>query len=224
MTAQPSIQPSYSTYYYSDGNFSYKLELNIDSTFIYNHASRQGSTKTDGKWHQQNDTIILHNYQKPWKILYGQEAHIDTLKESIIVELTLDTTDKISFSHENVTYYIDGLKVRSKSAKSNTKESETKFRLTDFEIWLDDNCRRKHLTDINNKVEFSEKISSVINLEYDNYRINQSNSNYFLIHLSGITFPTSPKDLQWNKWLLKDRIMVPIECNRPIDYLILSKE
>jgi len=212
-----------SSYYYVDKNFSYKLELNVDSTFIYDQVTRQGATKAIGKWQQQNDTIILYNYQKPWKILYGHEAHIDTLMGSIIVELTMDTVDKVTFSEDKAIYYIDGLTVQSKFDKSKTEESKSKFRLADFEIWLDNKCQSKNLTDINNKVAFRDKIASVINLEYDNYKIKNSYSNYFLLYFSGMTLRTSPKDLQWSKWLLKDRSLVPLECNELIDYLELIK-
>lgn len=55
----------FESYSYSDGRFYYRLDLYKDSTFVYEHSFKLGSTKSEGNWLINNDILVLSNYETP---------------------------------------------------------------------------------------------------------------------------------------------------------------
>jgi hypothetical protein len=204
-------------FHYESTFFVYNLILNSDSSFFYSFTNtRVGSDDTKGKWKFNGDTLILYDYSKPWTIVYGQEARIDTLKNENLVELRLDN-QIISISDKRVKYYIDGIQ----KSVTNKVEKE-KIKMSGIKVWVNSNCRTLNETNSLNRVFFAKETISEINLEYDTYVVNNKSSNYFILFLSNVPIDYYPKELQWDKWIIHGDLAIPIECGEAIDYLKLK--
>ncbi|MBL7882618.1 MAG: hypothetical protein JNL69_01005 [Bacteroidia bacterium] len=205
------------TYSYSDGNFFYKLELKKDSTFAYQNSFHRGSTASTGKWKFSKDTLFLMDYEKPLTIKNVEEVMLDTLGNNSVIEVIINDTDAIHIRGDH-NIYIDGQPTKVKY------DSKTKRHVvTDFEIWVNNECSNPQLTDKLGRTKFTNKMINTISFDYDKYLIKDPMNNYFILTLSNYPIFVSPPTLAWTKWVLEGDKLSPIDCNKRLDYIKLKR-
>ena len=205
------------TYSYSDGNFYYKLELKKDSTFTYQHSFKLGTTSSSGKWKFNKDTLLSADFEKPWRIQRVEEFVLDTLGNNTIIDVIINDTNAIHIRGDHA-IYIDGQPTKVKY-DSKTKRDV----VTEFEIWIDNECSNRQLTDKFGRTKFANKNIKTISFAYDNYIIKNPKSNYFILTLSNYPIYFSPPTLSWTKWLFTGNSLSPIDCNKQLDDIKLKK-
>jgi hypothetical protein len=205
------------TYSYSDGNFYYKLELKKDSTFAYQNSFHRGSTSSIGKWKFSNDTLFLTDYEKPWTIKQVEEIVLDTLGDNSVLEVIINDTDAIHIRGDH-NIYIDAQPTKVKYDSKTTRDV-----VTDFEIWVNNDCNNPLLTDKSGRIKFANTRIKTISFDYDKYLIKNPKSNYFVLNLSNYQIFLSPPTLSWTKWLWTKDNFSPLDCNKRLDYITLKK-
>ena len=205
------------TYSYSVGNFYYKLELKKDSTFAYQNSFHRGSTASTGKWKFSKDTLFLMDYEKPWTIKTVEEFTIDTLGDNSVIEVIINDTNAIHIRGDH-DIYIDGQPTKVKYDSKTRRDV-----VTDFEIWVNNECNNPQLTDKAGRIRFLNKRIKTISFDYDKYLIKDPKSNYFILTLSNYPIYVSPPTLYWTKWVLIGDNLSPLECNKLLDYIRLKR-
>jgi hypothetical protein len=205
------------TYSYSDGEFYYNLELKKDSTFAYQFSFKRGSTFSSGKWKFSKDTLFLTDYEKPWTIKQVEENVLDTLGDNSIIEVIINDTDAIQIRGDQ-DIYIDG-QPRKVKYGSKTKQHV----VTDFEIWVNNECSNPQMTDKLGRVKFANKRIKTISFDYDKYLIKYSKSNYFILTLSNYPIFVSPPTLSWTIWVLTGDNLSPLDCSKRLDNIKLKR-
>ncbi len=215
---QKEKRKSVETYVKSDGNFYYRLDLFSDSTFKYEHSFELGSTMSQGRWKQKNDTLTLYDYEVPWKVEKIEEKYIDTLTNKTIVKVIMNDTNAIHIrgNHE---IYIDG-------QPSNVRydHSTKTHNVFDFEVWINSDCKTKIKTNELGVAEFKTKDISEIYIAYNRYSVINPRSNYFTLTISNYPILTSPPTLKWTIWTIQGQEIKPVECGRTLKHLTLTKE
>lgn len=205
------------TYSYSNGNFYYKLELKKDSTFAYQFSFHRGSTSSTGKWSLSKDTLFLMDYEKPWTIKQVEEITLDTLGDNSVIEVIINDTNSIHIRGDH-DIYIDGQPTKVKYDSKTERDV-----VTDFEIWVNNECNSPQLTDKFGRIKFVNKRVRTISFDYDKYLIKDPKSNYFILTLSNYPILVSPPILTWTKWVFEGDKLSPIDCNKRLDYIKLKR-
>ncbi len=218
MTFGQNNQESFiGTYSFSESGVYYKLELNNDSTFEYEHSFKLDSTISNGTWKRNNDTLILSDYEIPWTISYVEEKTIDSLKNKVLIEIKVNNTNSIKVRGDHVVY-IDG---NPTSVKYDY--SKGIYKVVEFDVWINDNCQSKRETNKKGFVEFIVDSIHKISIDYNEYAIRNKECNYFLVTLANTPIIFSPPRLKWTKWKIKKRTLIPLECNELLEYVELKK-
>lgn len=205
------------TYSFSESGFYYKLDLNNDSTFKYEQSFNLGSTSSKGNWERSNDTLILSDYEIPWTISHVEEKTIDSLKNRVLIEIKVNDTNSIKIRGDHVVY-IDGNP--TSVIYDYLKEI---YKVRDFDVWINDNCRMKRQTNNKGFVEFTVDSIGKISINYNEYLIRNKECNYFLVSLANTPIIFSPPILKWTRWKIKKQILIPLECNELLDNIELKR-
>jgi hypothetical protein len=214
---QTSIQGIVGAYSFSDGYFYYKLELKKDSTFSYEHSFKLGSTSSTGKWKFNRDTLILTDYEKPWTIIQVEEIVHENLGDNSVIEVIIDDTDTAHIRGDH-DIYVDGQPTKVKYDSQTNQQV-----VTDFEIWVNNDCSNPQLTDKFGKIALSNTRIKTISFDYDKYLIKDPKSNYFKLTLSNYPILFSPPTLSWTMWVLTGDNLSPIACNQQLDCIKLKR-
>lgn len=216
--AQKENRKSLETYLKSDGNFYYQLDLCSDSTFKYEHSFELGATKSEGRWTKKNDTLMLYDYDVPWKIESVEEKYVDTIAKKTIVKVILNDTSAINIP-KNYDIYIDGQQSNVRYDHS-TKTNN----VYDFEVWINSDCKTKIKTNKLGVAEFNTKDINEIHLAYNSYSVINPKSNDFTLTISNYPIFTSPPTLKWTIWTIQGQEIKPIECGQTLKHITLTKE
>ncbi|MCO5267490.1 MAG: hypothetical protein M9897_01170 [Brumimicrobium sp.] len=184
---------------------------------MYQESFKLGTTSSTGKWILSKDTLILTDYKKPWTIKQVEEFVLDTLGDNSVVEVIINDTNAIHIRGDH-RIYIDGQLTKVKY-NSRTKRDV----VTDFKIWVNDECNTPQLTDKFGRIKFVKKKIRTISFDYDRYSIKDSNSNYFIMTLTNYPIYISPPTLTWTKWVFIGNSLSPLDCGKQLDYIILKR-
>lgn len=187
-------------YLWQVDNFSESMVLKADGTFSYGYSFSLGSTRSEGNWKMSGDTVLLLDYQKPWIIDSVREAHIDLLKDTVVVRVcTLD--QPIVPRRRGVTYfYIDGIKVDVKADDPTTRTTAPDIAVRGFRLEVDGVA---YTTDDFGYIRIPKASVSKMSFEYDRYVRKEPASNYFTMYLNNFPIYVSPMVLTCDRWIYK---------------------
>jgi hypothetical protein len=206
---QKEKRKSVETYMKSDRNFYYRLDLFSDSTFKYEHSFELGSATSEGNWTVSNDTLMLNKYETPYKITKVVEKKIDTLLNSVIIKVVVDSLAALPF--------IDGVQIR----KNNEHKQLMPLGLV---LWVNDDCKTKATINEFGEVNYEKTDIFQISLNYDKYTVIEKSNNFFIIEISTFPIWTSPPTLMWTRWVINKREIRPIECGQTLEHLTLNRK
>jgi hypothetical protein len=207
----------FESYSYSDGRFYYRLDLYKDSTFVYEHSFKFGSTMSNGNWLINNDTLVLSNYESPWTISNVEEKFIDSLNNTTVIEIKVNDTSSEKIRGDHI-LYIDG---NPTSVKYDYSKSE--YMVKDFDVWVNGDCQDVRKTSEKGIIQFEKDSILEISINYNEYQVQSIGNNYFVLTLSYFPILVSPPTLKWTKWKIQNNEIIPFECGQLMDYVKLKK-
>ncbi len=181
-------------YQYAQYGFHCRIDFFEDYTFVYKQSSKLGSTKSTGNWRFVKDTFKLFNYQIPWRILSVTERKADTINGKSVVKVVT------------------------------AKDSTTAEDVYDFPVWVNNNCKNRISTSQTGLAIFNTINITDISIDYNEYKVKDTASNYFVLTISCFPIYSSPGELQWKYWKKEGKVIHPIECGHIIPNLTLVEE
>jgi hypothetical protein len=104
------------------------------------------------------------------------------------------------------------------------KSHATDQTVRDFTVWINGDCNMTQLTDSLGRIFFTLTNTSWLNIIYDDYKIKDIRSNYFVITLNTFPLWLSPPTLLWRKWVVNGNTISPVECDKKLDHIVLKKK
>lgn len=202
----------------SSEHFVFRLELLSNHYFKFEKVNRYGIDNNFnymGTFKNNADTIELKINNSPYEIEYYQQIRIDSLQNKTLI-YTCYSRNKPLQSSSPIKYYIDGQMVKSNKQDLNSTDT-----VDGIPIWINNDCNSIRFTDSNGNADFDATELESINTSYGTiYPKGKGNNCYILYLTTNTVLDKSP--FLWNRLLIQDDLIIPLECNRPIDFIKLK--